>query len=235
MKFGIMKPTIQLPLLCMILFGMAACSNTPQLFWELEEPGSSKSSVYGAKATAQTPARVALELPPELRADIELPMANEVASNSAPMPAKYRKAVAGKAVALDTRVYDVAADQVFSAVVDAMTSLNMPIESVDSPSGIVTTDWVKKGAHNSSMLSGLMGKSGDITRHRFVVRVFRVATGRADSEQQPNKSRLEVRTLLQKFAGRHWVNSTLHQRHAEAFFSTVEEQLGRITGDATTP
>jgi len=201
----------------------------PQLFWD-SDPSDSKSSIFGNKAATKAQAREPLELPPPLRADIELPAAHQVGTNSnEQLPERYRKAVAGKAVALDARVYDVAADQVFSAAVDAMTSLNMPIESVDSPSGIVTTDWIRKGANNNSMLSGLMGKSGNITRHRFVVRVFRV-----NSEQQP-KSRLEVRTLLQKFIGRHWVNTTMHQRHAEAFFSTVEEQMGRITGDATAP
>jgi len=198
----------------------------PQLFWELEDPNSSSSSTYGAKATAKTPARAALELPPELRADIELPMANKVGSNQTEehLPKKYRQAVTGKAVALDARVYDAPADQLFSAVVDAMTSLNMPVDSVDSPSGIVTTDWVRKGSHNNSMLSGLLGGKSEITRHRFVVRVFRIKT------EGSAKSRLEVRTLLQVFSNRHWMNSTMKRQESEAFFTTVEEQLSRIIG-----
>ena len=203
----------------------------PQLFWELEDPEAGKSSAYGTKSTAKASSRAALELPPELRADIELPMANTVSSNNSDvsLPKQYRQAVTGKAVALDARVYDVAADQVFSAVVDAMTSLNMPVESVDSPSGIVTTDWVRKGDHNISMLGGLMGKKSNITRHRFIVRVFRLKT------EGQSKSRLEVRTLLQVFSNRHWVNSTMRQQESAAFFTTVEEQLGRIIGTTNKP
>jgi len=215
-----------------MLFVLPACSSMPQLFWDTEDGSKDKkASIYGTQSEAKSGARAPLEVPPELRADIELPMANEVSSNSADarMPEQYRKAVAGKAVALDARVYDAPADQLFSAVVDAMTSLNMPVDSVDSPSGIITTDWIRRGQHNNNVLGNMMGNASKVTRHRYVVRVFRVK-----AEQQP-QSRLEVRTLLQVYTNSHWVNKPMNKKSTASFFTTVEEQLGRLQGNKITP
>ncbi|WP_161957609.1 outer membrane protein assembly factor BamC [Mariprofundus sp. EBB-1] len=204
----------------------------PQLFWDTDDgSGKNSSSIYGTKTEKKAEARAPLEVPPELRADIALPMANEVSTNSSQerLPEKYTKAVAGKAVALDARAYTATADQVFSAVVDAMTSLNMPIESVDSPSGIVTTDWVQRGLHNNNILGSMLGQGSNVTRHRYVVRVYRIKTG------QQEKTRLEVRALLQRFSNRHWVSMPMNQKHTAAFFTTVEEQLGRLQGNTVAP
>jgi len=214
----------------MILFTISACANR-QMFWDVDDKSGSQSSIMGSQSTSASEVRAPLELPPELRADIELPMANVVSSNGTnkAVSEKYRKAVAGKGVALDARVYEVAADQVFSAVVDAMTSLNLPVDSVDSPSGIVATDWVRKGSNNNSMLGNLMGSASNVTRHRYVVRVYRVK-----AEQQP-QSRLEVRTLMQLYTNGHWVNKPMNRKHTESFFATVEEQLGRLQGNKTAP
>jgi len=214
--------------LCTIILTITACSGMPQLFWPTEKGGSSHA-VGNAKVT-QAQARAPLELPPELRADIELPMANKVAN--APrevLSERYTKAVAGKAVTLKARVYDTSADQVFSAVVDAMTSLNIPVESVDSPSGIVTSDWVRSGSQNYSTFGSMLGQASSLTRHRFVVRVFRLKTEGGGKEQ----TRLEVRSLLQVFSNKHWVNTPMNQKHIASFFTTVEEQLGRMVGEQT--
>ena len=221
-----MKSMIKYTTLLMILFTISACANR-QMFWDVNDKSGSQSSTLGGGSTPASESRTPLELPPELRADIELPMAKEVASNNSDkaVSEKYRKAVVGKGVALDARVYDVTADQVFSAVVDAMTSLSMPVDSVDSPSGIVTTDWIVKGVYNNNVVSSMLGNSGKLTRHRYVVRVFRVK-----AEQQP-QSRLEVRTLLQVYTNGHWVNRPMNKKHTEAFFGTVEEQLGRLQGN----
>lgn len=201
------------------------------MFWDVDDKSGSQSTTVAAKSSAESESRAPLELPPELRAEIELPMANAVGSNSteASLPEKYRKAVVGKNVALDARVYDVSADQVFSAVVDAMTSLSMPVDSVDSASGIVTSDWVRKGAYNNNIISAMMGDTQILSRHRYVVRVFRVK-----GEQQP-QSRLEVRTLLQVYKNSHWVNKPMNKKITKSFFGTVEEQLGRLQGNTVAP
>jgi len=222
-----MNSFIRYPLLLSTLIAVTACSNMPQLFWPTDA-GGSKSSTWSGKAVTPAQARAPLELPPELKAEITLPMAKKVASDSgdAALPEKYTKAVVGKDVALDARAYVATADQVFSAVVDAMTSLNMPVEAVDSPSGVVTTDWVRKGSHNNNMFSGVLGQASNLTRHRFVVRVFRL-TG-----TQKEKTRLEVRTLLQVFANKHWVSKPMNQKYTKEFFAAVEEQLARVQGNA---
>ena len=232
MESSIMKSMIKHSFLLTVIFSISACTSMPQLFWDVDdESGKNGASIYGAKTESKAQARAPLELPPELRADIELPMANEVGSNSADekLPEQYRKAVAGKSVALDARIYGVSAAQLFSAVVDGMTSLNLPVDSVDSPSGIITTDWVRKGQHNNNIIGSIMGNSGNITRHRYVVRVYRVK-----AEQQP-KSRLEVRTLLQVYTNGHWVNKPMNTKPIAAFFATVEEQLARLQGNKTAP
>jgi len=100
-----------------------------------------------------------------------------------------------------------------------MTALNMPVQSVDSASGTITTDWIRRGANNPNFLTGLglFGSGGIVTRHRFVVRIF------PDGE----KARLEIRTLAQGFINNHWVNRPLKRKASEEMFVAVEEQLGR--------
>jgi len=219
-----------LPFIAFIVLMLSSCSGgltMPKVFWDNKEGGSSHSS----KVEKAIEKREALVVPPELRGEIELPAADEVASQHDPalLSEKYKQAVAGKHVALDARVYPVTADKVFSAVVDGMTSLNLPVQSVDSRSGIVTTDWVRKGSHSSvsGMLGGMVGMGGPgPTQHRFVVRVFRIKMG------EKVMSKLEVRVLLQSFIARHWVNKRANKKIALELFSAVEEQLTRMKGTA---
>jgi len=170
--------------------------------------------------------RAPLDVPPELRAELELPMSDRVASkaNTGALPSEYRKAVAGKAVSLDARVYQQTPAQVFSAVIDAMTSMNAPIQSVDSPSGIVTTDWIRKGNNSLVGLAGMMG-IGDapkITRHRFVVRVYRAHMESGDI------TKLEVRVLGQAIIANQWVNKPFKRKVSDEIFEAVDEQLTRV-------
>jgi len=198
----------------------------PQLFWDVDEgkdqPAYAQGNSGGARDAA---ARAPLDVPPELRADLEVPAADSVASaDDSALPEKYRQAVAGKAVSLDARVYDVDAASLFSAVVDAMTALNIPVDSVDSPSGIVTSDWIRRGANSPNAFAGIFGgaSGSDITKHRFVVRVFRL---KMDAQ---TKSKLEIRVLGQAFVNGHWVNRPFKANTSKELFSSVEEQLGRM-------
>jgi len=176
--------------------------------------------------------RAPLDVPPELRKEIEVPMpdkvATEAAQGGARISARERKMIAGKAVSLDARVYDQSAAQVFSAVVDAMTALNMPVESVDSPSGTITSAWIRFDSSNPNAYIGaamdVFGAGPVHTRHRFIVRVFRMKGG---------KTELQIRTLAQQFMRRHWVNKILKRKVANELFIAVEERVGQqVSGDA---
>jgi len=221
---------IIVPSLILVLLTLSSCGGgLPKLFWSDDGAGSSHSSA--AKEKINSEKRTALVVPPELRGEIELPAANEVATqnDSALLPKKYTEAVTGKGVALDARAYPAAADKVFSAAIDAMTSLNLPIQSVDSRSGIITTDWIRKGTNSniSTVLGGMVGLTGSTPiRHRFVVRVFRMKTAGKVT------SKLEIRVLLQSFIAKHWVNKPAHKKIALELFSAVEEQLTRMKGNA---
>ena len=198
----------------------AGCGNgLPQMFWPVEDnkPDYARGSADNPRAKGRAP----LDVPPELRNEVSVPMPDKVATEAAQGGAKIDKSVAGKAVSLDARVYDVAPAQVFSAVVDAMTALNMPVESVDSPSGTITSAWIR---HDSSNPNAYIGAAMDVfgagpvhTRHRFIVRVFRMKDG---------KTQLQIRTLAQQFMRRHWVNKMLKRKVANELFVAVEERLG---------
>ncbi|PJA33143.1 MAG: hypothetical protein CO187_02440 [Zetaproteobacteria bacterium CG_4_9_14_3_um_filter_53_7] len=193
----------------------------PKLFWDTDE-GRGTGPAYakgGAVDSAGDNPRAPLEVPPELRAELEMPEAGQTSSNAAQVPVQYRQAVAGKAVALDARLYDVQPNQLLSAVVDAMTSLNLPVGSVDSPSGIVTSDWVRKGSSNDGLmgLGNIFGASSSVYRYRFIVRVFNADAG---------NSRLEVRTLTQSYQNSHWVNKPANIKLSADLFDAVEKQLG---------
>jgi len=199
---------------------LAGCSEgMPKLFWGTDE-GAAKSSVQ-----AEAKARPVLDVPPSLRGQVSVPDAESVAMQKS-MPERYEKAIAGKAVALDVREYGVPVGSVFSAVIDAMTALNLPVQSVDSASGTVTTDWIRKDADRSSIISTYnpFNNSGvQAIRHRFVVRVLR---NTADDGKQT--SHLEVRSLAQVFQNKHWTNKKLKRKFAEELFSAVEERLAQL-------
>jgi len=176
-------------------------------------------SQNGSAAASRAP----LDVPPELRGDVEVPEPDKIASQGGPA-AVNKGRVAGQAVSLDGRVYSHGVATVFSAAVDAMTALNMPVQSVDSPSGTLTTDWIKQESvsSNASVMSGVFGGETVLgVRYRFVVRVLRQKGGEAEL------TRLEIRTVGQAFVNRHWVNRPIQRKVSDELFAAVEERLPR--------
>jgi len=220
-----MKKTIAL-IISLASLTLTSCGGAmPQMFWDGDDDKAVRSSSVTEKNAEK---RAPLDIPPELRAEMEMPAASEVATHADNklLPKAYAQAVAGKSVSLDARVYPATADKVFSAVVDAMTSLNFPVSSVDSRSGIITTDWIRKGANSSSIatvLGGIVGVgAGNMVQHRYVVRVFRMKSGEKVS------TKLEIRVLLQEFIAKHWVNKPPKRKVTLELFSSIEEQLTRM-------
>jgi len=208
-------------MLCM--FFLTACSSVPQLLWKVDDdkPDYARGSNDNSQATGRAP----LDVPPELRQKVEVPMPDKVAINAARGDVKMSKdekeAIAGKAVSLDTRLYDASAAVVFSAVLDSMTAINLPVQSVDSPSGTITTDWVRPNANTPNAylgaVSGMFGGGPVVIRYRFIVRIFRTQTGQTE---------LQVRTLGQQIINKHWVNKPLNRKKANDLFSAIEERIG---------
>lgn len=206
---------------------LSACSGMPKLFWDVNEGKDQPAYASGSKSGSSAQARAPLDVPPDLRKEIEVPMPDHVASDAAAQssgvtPAR-KQAVAGKAVSLNARRYDATPAQLFSAVVDAMTALNLPVDSVDSPSGTVTTEWIGKDINTpNTYVTSVLNMFGGATskvRYRYIVRVMRVGE---------SGSQLEVRTLGQKYANNHWFNAQLKQKVADELIDAVEEQLGRL-------
>ena len=212
------KQIIYLAVISGLLSGCMSGGN--KLFWGLDEGKQEKSKSEAVQAAS----RPALDIPPELRGEVAVPKANAIARTSV-LPERYKKIVAGKKVGLDARVYKQPAGQVFSSVIDAMTAMNLPVESVDSASGTITTDWVKTDVNNPNLLSGIsfLGDGIMARRYRFVVRVLRQEL--AEESQPQTMTRLEVRTLGQVFQTKHWVNRSLKRNYANDLFSSVEERL----------
>lgn len=202
----------------------------PKLFWSADQDNK-PDYARGNGSSQQADSRAPLDVPPELREKVEVPMPDKVATEASQGGAKISKtekeAVAGKAVSLDARVYTQTAAQVFSSVVDAMTALNLPVQSVDSPSGTITTEWIREGANTPSIVStvtGMFGAGPTYTRYRYVVRVLRTDSG---------KTQLEIRTLGQQYTNHHWVNRPLKKKVSNDLFSAVEERLGQVAKPAT--
>jgi len=224
-----MKQISQLLFFTSILL-VAGCQGMPQMFWPVDD--NKPDYARSGKDTPRSEGRAPLDVPPELRKEIEVPMpdkvATEAAQGGARISAREKKLIAGKAVSLDTRVYDQSAAHVFSAVVDSMTALNMPVESVDSPSGTITSAWIRHDSNNTNTYMGsllnVFGSGPVHTRHRFIVRVFRMKDG---------KTQLQIRTLAQQFMGRHWANKILKRKAADELFAAVEERIGAQISDDT--
>lgn len=203
---------------------LAACTDRPFLYSN-DDAGKPAYSQGGGRATAES--RAPLDVPPELR-NVEVPQPENIATGGeAPAQSRGDEAVAGKAVSLDGRLYDADAATVFSSVIDAMTALNLPVQSVDSPSGTITTDWVRQGADNpnlgASAMAGLFGGDGvQAVRYRFVVRTLR------QTEEGASKTRLEIRTIGQAFVNRHWVNRPIQRKVSAELFGAVEERLNAM-------
>jgi len=222
-----MNIRIYLPIiLCVGL--LSACSGSPKLFWSDDD--NKPDYARAGKDAAASESRVPLDVPPELREELSVPMPDQVAVGVArgdvKMTPEEKAAVAGQAVSLDTRLYSKSAALVFSSVIDAMTSMNLPVESVDSPSGTITSAWVRKDASEASSYIGTVmnvfgGGGAQAVRYRFIVRVYRM----------PNEqTQLQIRTLGQAYVNRHWVFKEIKRKVADEVFSATEERLGVSSG-----
>ena len=202
---------------------LTACSGKmPKLFWDVDEGRDRPAYAQGAggRAAPNAPARAPLDVPPVLADRIALPKPEAIgAEKGAPLPARYRRFVTGRAVRLDARWYPVAPAELLSATVDAMTALGLPVESVDSASGIVTSDWVRKGRVSAVVL---FGSGGRLVRYRFLARVYR-----ARAKDGRRGALLELRTLAQVYdpsTGR-WKNARIRNKPVRELFGAVEERL----------
>jgi len=220
-----MKRTLLICMTISTLMLTACAGGMPQLLWKTGDHTPDYAHDGGHSAVGEN--RPPLDVPPELRKDISVPMPGQVASDPAQGAAAVNRdakaAVAGKAVALNSRVYSTTPAQIFSATVDAMTSLNIPVQSVDSPSGVITSDWIRPNANSTNVYAGavlgMFGAGPIHIRYRFIVRVFRLKNG---------QSELQIRTLGQQFISNHWVNKRLKKKVYLELFSAVEERLAGL-------
>ena len=207
-----------MPMLFVMLISGCGSTSVPKLFWSNDDTQGGGAGHAQVKADV----RPVLDVPPSLRGEVKVPDAASVAVQDK-VPERYKKIVAGKKVSLDARQYDKPVADVFSAVIDAMTGLNLPVQSVDSASGTIATDWIRVGSNSSSTQSFLSSFGGDkvlAIRYRYVVRVLR------ETLQDKEVTRLEIRTLGQVFQNRHWINKKIRRKYANNLFSRVEEGLG---------
>jgi len=194
-------------------------SGGTKMFWSSDE-GAGTDQLH---AQVKSESRPALDIPPSLRGEVEVPDAGAIAVRKT-VSERYKKTVASKRVALDARLYDASAASVFSAVLDGMTALNLPVQSVDSASGTITTDWVRTDANNpnvNSMLNVFGNGRPQAIRYRYVARVLR------ETLDDVIKTRLEIRTMAQTFSSGHWTNKKLTRKRADELFSRVGELLAK--------
>jgi len=222
LNLALMKSIISFPkalfiILVMLLTGCS--SGGPKLFWGADEgKGMGK-----AHAQVRSESRPALDIPPSLRGDVEVPDAGAIAVQKT-VPERYKKVLKGKKVALDARLYDASVSVVFSAAVDAMSALNLPVQSVDSASGTITTDWVRTDANSpnvNSALSFFGGGAALATRYRYMTRVLR------ETSSEAIRTRVEIRTIAQTLQNGHWTNKKLARRRANELFSRIEELIAK--------
>ncbi len=206
---------------------LSSCSEMPPLLIFNEDADKPDYAQGSQRSSASAASRVPLDVPPELRGEVEVPSPGAISQDgSVIMGGPDKKLIAGRAVSLDAKVYDNSAGEVFSAVVDAMTALNMPVQSVDSPSGTLTTDWIRQNSvsanASASVLTGLFGGDGvQGLRYRFVVRVLRQTVG------EGKMTRLEIRTIGQAYVSNHWVNRPIKRKVNKELFTATEERLSR--------
>jgi len=216
-----MKHFSRLNLVLILSLSLTACEGRSFLYSN-EDANKPAYEQGGQGASAES--RAPLDVPPQLMGDVEVPSPGEIATKSGRMSSADKKLVAGKSVALDAKVYENSAAEVFSATVDSMTALNMPVQSVDSPSGTITSDWIRQRSVETnaagSVLSSIFGGDGvKAIRYRFVVRVLRQKV--AETEV----SRLEIRTIGQAYVGTGWTNRPMIRKVSDELFSAVDERL----------
>ncbi|MDQ6955274.1 MAG: hypothetical protein Q9M20_07505 [Mariprofundaceae bacterium] len=195
-------------------------SGGSKMLWSVDE-GAGKTPSQAA--VVQSESRPALDIPPSLRGTIEVPDAGGIAVHKK-IPKRYQATLKGKKVALDARLYDASTGSVFSAVIDGMGALNLPVQSIDSASGTITTDWIRTDANNpnvNTLLNAFGGGGPQAIRYRYVARVLR------ESLETAVKTRLEIRTMAQTYQNGHWTNKKLARKRANELFSSVEEMLAK--------
>lgn len=201
------------------------------LFYPVND-NSKPDYARGGNGNPSAPAREPLDVPPSLRNQVTVPMPDQVAVDAAhtgKMSKLEKQAIAGNAVSLDAHEYDVNAAEVFSTVIDAMTSINVPVESVDSPSGTITTGWVRQNVGGGGYFNAALNVFGaggpSAVRYRYIARIYRTKSG---------KTLLQVRTLGQEFVGNRWVFKALKRKVANDLFSAVDERLAAKKGQPET-
>ncbi|ATX80783.1 hypothetical protein Ga0123461_2384 [Mariprofundus aestuarium] len=203
-----MKNIVRPLLIISLLFSMAGCDSMPKLFWSHDEGTGRPDYASGDD--------LPLDVPPTL---IEA-----TSTDTSQIPDGYSQAVAGNAVAVHARQYNVDARHLFSVADKAMASLNIPVTSADLPSGTIISGWIRKMPEGKGILENLLGDSSPkATRHRYILRIFSLQGGQ-------QKSRLEVRILNQAYQGQSWVNTRTHMSDGAGLFGEVELQLGRMHG-----
>ncbi|ATX83016.1 hypothetical protein Ga0123462_2182 [Mariprofundus ferrinatatus] len=205
-----MMNPMRIALIASLALALSACGGMPKLFWEADggQGAQQDSDLQGEASHAQTAAS------PESRSGYVMPVAGVVGSKAGAMPEAYKGMLAGRAVTLDARTFNAQPGRVLSSVVDAMFSLNIPVDVVDSPNGIITSDWVREGENDPTFQPSIIG----FTRHSFVVRVV------AESE---GSSMLEVHTIGQEYVSSQWEDRPLKRKVSEELFSAVDELLKR--------
>ena len=207
-----MKRIVHSFLLSILILALSACSGMPQLFWndDGQNPQASDSEASVGEGRAHAPVKVSKEAGEAY----ELPAAEGVATRAdGPLPERYGKLLEDRAVTMDSHPFDAQRGKLFSAVVDAMYALNIPVDTVDSSNGVITSDWVRQGDNNPNFTPSLFHN----TRHRFVIRVNEVG----------GKSNLEVHVIGQEYEGRQWVDQPLKRKVSKELFDAVGEQLRR--------
>ncbi|OIO73733.1 MAG: hypothetical protein AUJ57_03925 [Zetaproteobacteria bacterium CG1_02_53_45] len=192
---------------------LSACSSSPKLFWDTEEglDQSARSTDAGASGSSE----VLPEVTTQPQGGRELPMAQNI-GGAEQLPGKYSTILAGSKADLNSRSYGQTTGDLFSATVDAMVSLNYPVDVVDSSGGVVTSDWIRKGENNPNMPSVI-----GYTRHRYIAHIYH------DPAASSNLSKLDVYVLGQVFENGKWTDTTL-QYLTEELYSAVNEYLARL-------
>jgi len=206
------------------MLSLTGCVNKDTKFLWSNDEGAKTSKVETVRAAESRPA---LDVPPSLLGQVSLPHAESVAVVKK-APKRMLEGVAGKKVALDAKIYEQSTDEVFAAAVDAMTGLKLPLQGVDSASGTLTTDWVRKLVKSGLSSSVLGGNKATNIRYRFIVRVLK-QTLTGDDGHDKDITRFEVHTVAQGYKNHQWSNVKLARRFSNELFSRVEENLAKLS------